>query len=85
MIRYLLLFFLGLLIYYSLRTVLRPASRGGGRKQPQQRVTGQDMALDPECNTYIVKDRAVARRVHGEVRYFCSDSCARKHEEKGRS
>ncbi|HAR44767.1 MAG: hypothetical protein A2X56_07060 [Nitrospirae bacterium GWC2_57_13] len=85
MIRYLLLFFLGLLVYYSLRTALSPASRSSGRKQRQQRMTGQDMVLDPECNTYVVKERAVARRMHGEVMYFCSDSCARKHEEKDRS
>jgi hypothetical protein len=36
-----------------------------------------ELVKDPVCQTYIVKSRAV-RRMHGEqVRYFCSERCAR--------
>jgi hypothetical protein len=36
-----------------------------------------ELVKDPVCQTYIVKSRAV-RRTHGEqVRYFCSERCAR--------
>lgn len=82
MLRYLFLFLIGVLVYYSLRTLFGVRRTGGPGRGPSRRLEGQDMVLDPECHTYVVKDRAVIRRVRGTPTYFCSEECARKHEEK---
>lgn len=34
---------------------------------------------DPVCDTYIPQGRAIARKISGEVVYFCSEDCSRKH------
>jgi len=36
-----------------------------------------ELVKDPVCQTYIVKSRAVRRTNAGQVRYFCSEECAR--------
>jgi len=46
---------------------------------------GDEMVLDPECHTYVVKDRAVSRHIRGTLTHFCSDACARRYEEKNRA
>lgn len=41
------------------------------------RPAGPDeLVKDPVCQTYVVRSRAVTRRIGGEVRYFCSEECA---------
>ena len=45
---------------------------------PRPRPTPPDeLVKDPVCQTYIVKSRAVRRTEAGQVRYFCSEQCAR--------
>lgn len=63
------------------RFVVKPAAP---KQQPpqQDRIKGEDMVQDPQCRTYIPKARAVTRRINGELRYFCSEACARQHEER---
>lgn len=34
-----------------------------------------ELVKDPECQTYVARSRAVTR--HG--RFFCSETCARRH------
>ncbi|MDA8100420.1 MAG: hypothetical protein M0042_12440 [Nitrospiraceae bacterium] len=81
MIRIILVFILVVLLYQAVKTVVRSAIEAArpdepdGRQRPR-RHAGEEMVQDPQCRTYIVKDRAVTRRVHGEVRYFCSIACA---------
>ena len=53
-----------------LRRVRVPA-RAAPRSLPDELVK------DPVCHTYIVKSRAVRRTDAGQVRYFCSEQCAR--------
>jgi len=40
-------------------------------------LTTDELVKDPVCQTYIVKSRAVQRAGAGQVRYFCSERCAR--------
>jgi len=53
-----------------LRRVLRPAAR-------PSRALPDELVKDPVCQTYVVKSRAVRRTDAGQVRYFCSEECAR--------
>lgn len=85
MIRNLLVFIVIIFVYYSLKTVLRSAFKAYHEEHdaPVQ-LKGEEMVLDPECRTYVVKGRALTRRFHGKLYSFCSESCAQRYEEKHR-
>jgi YHS domain-containing protein len=84
-----LLFFLAIfVVYLAIKTVVRSAVRSyhdDDEQRRSRRVIGDEMVLDPECRTYVVKDRAIARRIRGSLTYFCSEACARQYEEKNRA
>ncbi len=85
MIRNLLALVVILFVYYVLKTVLRSAIRAyHDDGSAVQRPEGKEMVLDPECRTYIVKERAVARRLNGKPYYFCSEACAQRYQEQHR-
>lgn len=85
MIRSLLVFVFIMAIYYALKTVFRSALRSYHEKDSHARIMGDEMVLDPECRTYVVKDRAITRRIRGTLHSFCSEACARQYEEKNRN
>ena len=68
-----ILLFLALAVVFFLPMLrrLRLPARGAPRTLPDELVK------DPVCQTYIVKSRAVRRTDAGQVRYFCSEQCAR--------
>jgi len=87
MIRFLLFLIVIFFIYTALKIVVRSAVKGyredeNGRSR---RIMGDEMVLDPQCHTYVVKDRAVIRNIRGTLTYFCSEACARQYEDKNRA
>ena len=75
--RAILLFLLVIVVYQAIKVVVRSALstyRGGEQRAP--RIPGEEMVRDPQCGTYVVKGRALARRVAGRTVYFCSVCCA---------
>jgi len=85
-IRSLLIFFFIVIIYYAVKTVIRSAYTAyHGEGTPRARYKGNELVLDPQCRTYVIKDRAVTRRVRGKLCSFCSETCARQYEEKNRN
>lgn len=85
MIRAILLFVLLLLIYRSIKVVLRSGTPAPRDKGGRGRLPGEEMVLDPECRTYVLRDRAVVRNVRGTTHYYCSEACAEKHAGRARS
>ncbi len=87
MIRGVLFLLVIFVIYSAIKTVIRSAVKAyhGDEERRSRRIMGDEMVLDPECRTYVVKDRAVARRVRGTLVHFCSDDCARRFEDKNRA
>jgi YHS domain-containing protein len=87
MIRGLLFFLVIFVIYSALRTVVRSAVKAyhDDEQRRGRQIMGDEMVLDPECRTYVVKDRAVTRRIRGTLTHFCSDACARRYEDKYRA
>lgn len=85
MIRSLLIFILAMLLYSAIKTVLRAASRTYHEGERKAQVHGAEMVLDPQCRTYVIKDRATARRIKGNLTYFCSEDCASKYEAQSRT
>ena len=58
-------------LYRMLRGLRLPAPR------PPRRAIPDELVKDPVCQTYIVKSRAIRRGAAGQIRYFCSEQCAR--------
>jgi YHS domain-containing protein len=85
MIRSILIFIFILVVYYAVKIVVRSAISAYGKDERPNRLPGDEMVQDPECHTYVVKDRAVTRRIRGRLFFFCSEACARQYEEKNRA
>ena len=86
MIRVLLYLVFFWLLYGALRTVIRSAVAAYRRDDDLREARmGRDMVQDPQCRTYIVKDRAVARRISGSTLHFCSTTCADEYARRLRS
>jgi YHS domain-containing protein len=84
MIRSILIFIVFLLLYSVLKTVFRSAVHAYRNVEERPKVQGEEMVLDPNCRTYVPKGRALSRRIHGTLTYFCSETCARTYEERNR-
>jgi uncharacterized protein len=76
----LLFFFFYSLLKPSCRFFVRTANRD--RTDDSQPSRGEDMVRDPECGTYVVRSRAIARKERGVVRYYCSKQCAERAAHK---
>jgi uncharacterized protein len=84
--RAILLFILLVVAYQAVKVVFRSAMsvyQGGEPRSP--RIPGEEMVQDPQCRTYVVKGRALARRIGGKTAYFCSTGCADAYERAHRS
>jgi len=81
-----------LLLRLALRFVLgllqglaSPAGTGtAGRASTGQPATiAGALVRDPVCSTYVPRETAIAVRVGGETRYYCSAACRDKDAETG--
>ena len=58
--------------------------QGGAQHSGNDSLKGEDMVLDPHCQTYVAKDDAYRIRSGDDVYYFCSTECREKYlKEKG--
>lgn len=71
---------LGLLLAWA--TVRLVAGR---RREGTREGHGVPMVQDPVCSTYLLKNRALMRRVSGVDYLFCSEACADSFERKAAS
>jgi uncharacterized protein len=51
------------------------ASSSGRRPAAGPARIAGELVKDPVCGTYIPRDSAIAARVAGETRYYCSVTC----------
>ena len=58
-----------------------PAS-GGTAPGGRARIAGE-LVRDPVCSTYVPRDSAIAARIGGETRYYCSTACRDKDAAAG--
>jgi YHS domain-containing protein len=74
------------MVYYALKAVIRSAVRSYYVDERRSTaLQGEEMVQDPECRTYVVKSRAVTRRINGKPCFFCSEVCAKQYEDKNRT
>ncbi|HET7004416.1 MAG TPA: PP0621 family protein [Candidatus Binatia bacterium] len=70
LLRLVFLFIIIYIVYSALKPLLR------GRVKPADPAQlGEQMVLDPQCQTYVPKSEAVVR----QGRFFCSEECARRY------
>jgi len=84
--RAILYFILLIAVFQAVKVVFRSALsayQGGEPRSP--RIPGEEMVQDPQCRTYVVKDRALIRRVGGRAEHFCSAACADAYQRDHRS
>ena len=70
------LFFFVLLVFLLLLLIRSylARSRGGSRRTPRTPLN-DDMALDPQCQSYVPKREAIEL----DGNYFCSRECAERY------
>ena len=72
LLRLVVVFLILYLIFVALRSIVRRGKTAGSGKFPSE-PDGEDMVLDPQCQSYVPKSNAVTQ----SGRYFCSRECAR--------
>ena len=70
LLRLLFLCIVAYIVYSALKPLLR-----GGKKPTDPAQLGEELVLDPQCQTYVVKSTAVTR----QGKYFCSEECAQRY------
>ena len=54
------------------------ASGGSGRDRSEERSDGEEMVLDPVCDSYIPLSSALTTHTASGTEYFCSAECRDK-------
>ena len=62
------------IIIYVVYSALKPLL-WGGKKPANPAQLGEQMVLDPQCQTYVPKSDAVIR----QGKFFCSEECAQRY------
>lgn len=70
LLRLVFLFIIVYIIYAALKPLLR-----GGKKPSNPAQLGEQMVLDPQCQTYVPQSEAVIR----QGKFFCGEECARRY------
>ena len=70
LLRLLFLFVIIYIVYSALKPLLR-----GGKKTANPAQLGEQMVLDPQCQTYLPISEAVSR----QGKFFCSEECAQRY------
>lgn len=73
-----------LIIFFAIRFLRKslakkyqkPAESRGSSAQPSKEApSGEEMVLDPVCNSYIPVSTAISSNAGGHIEYFCSEEC----------
>jgi YHS domain-containing protein len=84
LLRALLLFLFFLFLARAVWRLLEGVARGAMGGQSQRGSTGPaptavKMARCPVCGTYVIPAKALTGVSHGQVLYYCSETCRGKH------
>jgi hypothetical protein len=74
LLRLLLFVIVAWIVFTALRAYFS-ARKGSGRNPNLTRPKGEEMVLDPQCQSYVPKSEALLRKGN----YFCSEKCAALH------
>ena len=63
-----------LVIRYVLRLLFPRRPLAAGKRRPSERLGGE-LVRDPNCGTYVTKEKAIAAGSSADPIYFCSAAC----------
>lgn len=66
------------IVVRALRAYLRAGKSTLSKHRDPRSLQGEDMVLDPQCQSYVPKGNAL---VH-DGKYFCSQKCAALHSSR---
>lgn len=75
LIRYLIYFVLGYVIYTTAKKWLTRKSKQIRREEVEEEEE-ETLVQDPNCLTFISIKQAIAKKQAGQIHYFCSKECA---------
>jgi hypothetical protein len=78
MLRILAIIALGFVIYHLLKRSFSITKTHAPKKSPDKIPAPTELVMDPNCKTYLARDKAI---VH-EGNYFCSLECRDKYQQK---
>ena len=64
-------------VFGLLQGLAAPSSGSGSGRGGATRIAGE-LVRDPVCGTYVPRESAIAMRIGGELRYYCSTACRDK-------
>ena len=71
LLRLLLYFLIAYVVFSALKAYL--AARKSGKRSGSKAPAGEEMVLDPQCQSYVPKRDAILQ----DGNYFCSQECAK--------
>jgi hypothetical protein len=74
LLRLIVLFLICCVVITLLRSLIG-RGKGAASSRLKSKPDGEEMVLDPQCQSYIPKSIAIAQ----SGRYFCSQECARRY------
>lgn len=90
LVRILLLFILAMLVARAFWRLVAGVIAGASlpppspspRRRPGVPERGVQMVRDPVCGTFLLPSKALTATERGTVRYFCSEACRQRFQEK---
>ena len=80
MIRFIILFVVGYVVYRALKNWMFPTSTGEGRIHQKPAGEIDDVMIkDPYCGTYFPSRDGIRYILDGEEMAFCSEECRKKY------
>ena len=80
--RFIIYLVLAYVAYRVLKAVIRPKDR---IYRSENGGVIDEMVQDPQCKMYIPRREAIEKAVDGRTYHFCSDACAAKFLQQGKT
>ena len=80
--RFIIYLVLAYVAYRVLKAVIRPKDR---IYRSENGGVIDEMVQDPQCKMYIPRREAIEKAVDGRTYHFCSDACATKFLQQGKT
>jgi YHS domain-containing protein len=80
--RFIIYLVLAYVAYRVIKAVIRPKDR---ISRGENGGVIDEMVQDPQCKMYIPRREAIAKAIDGRTYHFCSEACATKFLQQGKS
>jgi hypothetical protein len=75
MIRFLFFFFLFIVLYKLLRSLIKSLEVSHRSEEVSASSSTAELVQDPQCGAYILPAQGIAITIDREIHHFCSERC----------